>query len=81
MTQLEEKLYKEYLSSFEKAERERRWSVFDDIPWERVNKDASEELALCAETFCSCMSCISFGVWESMVLCCGFRRSFRREPR
>jgi acyl-[acyl-carrier-protein] desaturase len=53
MSTLEEKLYREYLQFFEKAERERRWSVFTDIPWERVNKDASEELALCAETFCS----------------------------
>jgi acyl-[acyl-carrier-protein] desaturase len=52
-TRLEEKLYKEYIQFFEKAERERRWNVFDDIPWERVNKDATEELALCAETFCS----------------------------
>jgi len=50
---LEERLYREYMSFFEKAERERRWSVFDDIPWDRVNKGASEELALCAETFCS----------------------------
>lgn len=53
MTRLEEKLYQEYLTFFEKAERERRWSVFDDIPWARVNRGASEELALCAETFCS----------------------------
>jgi acyl-[acyl-carrier-protein] desaturase len=53
MSRLEEKLFKEYLQFFEKAERERRWNVFTDIPWERVNKDASEELALCAETFCS----------------------------
>lgn len=53
MSGLEEKLYKEYLSFFEKAERERRWNVFEDIPWDRVNKNASEELALCAETFCS----------------------------
>jgi acyl-[acyl-carrier-protein] desaturase len=53
MSRLEEKLYREYLSFFEKAERERRWNVFEDIPWERVNKGASEELALCAETFCS----------------------------
>ena len=53
MSGLEEKLYQEYLQFFEKAERERRWSVFTDIPWERVNKDATEELALCAETFCS----------------------------
>jgi acyl-[acyl-carrier-protein] desaturase len=53
VSRLEEKLYQEYLQFFEKAERERRWSVFTDIPWERVNKDATEELALCAETFCS----------------------------
>ncbi len=53
MSRLEEKLYREYLQFFEKAESERRWSVFSDIPWERVNRDASEELALCAETFCS----------------------------
>ncbi len=52
-TRLEEKLYREYLAFFEKAERERRWSVFEDIPWERVNRAAPEELALCAETFCS----------------------------
>jgi acyl-[acyl-carrier-protein] desaturase len=53
MSRLEEKLYREYLQFFEKAERDRRWNVFTDIPWERVNKDGSEELALCAETFCS----------------------------
>ena len=32
MTRLEEKLYKEYLTFFEKAVRERRWSIFTDIP-------------------------------------------------
>jgi acyl-[acyl-carrier-protein] desaturase len=53
MSRLDEKLYREYLQFFEKAERERRWNVFEDIPWARVNKDATEELALCAETFCS----------------------------
>ena len=37
----------------EKAERERRWNVFEDIPWDRCNRDAPEELALCAETFFS----------------------------
>jgi acyl-[acyl-carrier-protein] desaturase len=53
MARLEEKLYKEYLTFFEKAERERRWNVFEDVPWNRINKDASEHLALCAETFAS----------------------------
>ena len=53
MSKLEDKIYKEYLAFFEKAERERRWNVFTDIPWDKVNKEASEDLALCAETFCS----------------------------
>jgi acyl-[acyl-carrier-protein] desaturase len=52
-TRLDEKLYREYIAFFEKAERERRWNVFEDIPWNLVNRDASDELALCAETFCS----------------------------
>ncbi|WP_434046952.1 MULTISPECIES: acyl-ACP desaturase [Sorangium] len=53
MSRLEEKIFREYMAFFEKAERERRWNLFQDIPWERANKEASEELALCAETFCS----------------------------
>jgi acyl-[acyl-carrier-protein] desaturase len=53
MTRLDEKLYREYITFFEKAERERRWNVFSDIPWDKINKEASEDLALCAETFCS----------------------------
>ena len=50
---IEERLYREYMEFFEKAERERRWSVFDDIPWDKTNPDASDVLADCAETFCS----------------------------
>jgi len=52
-TRLDERLYREYLEFFEKAERERRWNVFDDVPWDRVNPQASDDLALCAETFAS----------------------------
>ncbi len=52
-TRIEERLYRIYMEFFEKAERERRWSVFDDIPWDQINKDASEDLALCVETFAS----------------------------
>jgi acyl-[acyl-carrier-protein] desaturase len=51
-TRLAMRMYQEYMTFFQKAERERRWNVFDDIPWDKVNKQASEELALCAETFC-----------------------------
>ncbi len=51
--QVEERLYREYMEFFEKAERERRWNVFSDIPWEKANPNTSPELALCAETFAS----------------------------
>lgn len=47
------KLYQEYVTFFQKAERERRWNPFEDVPWDQVNKTASDELALCAETFCA----------------------------
>ena len=50
---IEDRLYRLYMEFFERAERERRWSVFDDIPWDQVNPEASEHLALCAETFAS----------------------------
>jgi acyl-[acyl-carrier-protein] desaturase len=51
-TRLSIRMYEEYTSFFKKAERERRWNPFEDIPWDKVRKDASEDLALCAETFC-----------------------------
>ena len=51
--QIDEKLYRLYMEFFEKAERERRWSVFTDIPWDEINPDVSDNLALCAETFAS----------------------------
>lgn len=51
-THLSLRMYEEYTNFLKKAERERRWNPFEDIPWDKVNKNASDELALCAETFC-----------------------------
>lgn len=51
--QTEEQIYREYMTFFEKAEKHRRWSIFDDIPWDKLDtcpRDAV--LARCAETFC-----------------------------
>lgn len=45
-----QRLYAEF---FDTGERERGWNPYRDIPWHRVNPDASAELALCAETFCA----------------------------
>lgn len=51
---LREKLYRAYLEFFEVAERKRRWSVFDDIPWEQLDSSQnSEQQAVCVETFCA----------------------------
>lgn len=50
---LAERIYREYMTFFEKAERTRRWSVFNDIPWDKVDACPRDpDLALCAETFC-----------------------------
>lgn len=48
-----EKIYREYMTFFEKAEKHRRWSIFDDIPWDKVETSPRDaDLARCAETFC-----------------------------
>lgn len=53
MSQLAEKVYREYMTFFEKAERTRRWNVFTDLPWDKVDSCPRDpDLALCAETFC-----------------------------
>jgi acyl-[acyl-carrier-protein] desaturase len=37
---------------FEKAERNRRWNIFTDVPWDELNADSYDpDAALCAETF------------------------------
>ena len=47
-----ERIYREYMSFFEKAEKHRRWSVFDSVPWELAEKSPRDaQLAMCAETF------------------------------
>jgi acyl-[acyl-carrier-protein] desaturase len=49
-----EKLYRAYLEFFETAERKRRWSIFDDVPWEKLDSSHnSERKAVCIETFCA----------------------------
>jgi len=50
----EDVLYRQYMEFFELAERRRRWSVFDDVPWDDWQPEwASPDRALCAETFCA----------------------------
>ena len=47
-------LYRLYLEFLETAENKRRWSIFNDIPWDKL--DASKTTATtapCIETFCA----------------------------
>ncbi|WP_394842380.1 acyl-ACP desaturase [Pendulispora brunnea] len=48
-----ERIYRQYLGFFDKAEQERRWNPYRDVPWDRVERGGSEELATVAETFCA----------------------------
>ncbi len=49
-----EKVNNTYLQFFQIAERKRRWSVFDDIPWNKLESSRnSERKAVRLETFCA----------------------------
>jgi acyl-[acyl-carrier-protein] desaturase len=51
---MRERLHRSYLEFFEIAERKRRWNVFDDIPWDRLDPAHNTELgAICIETYCA----------------------------
>lgn len=49
--QFQEKLYKNFRTFFDKAEQERRWNPYRDVPWDKINKETPEYVAVCAETF------------------------------
>ncbi len=40
----EDALYQLFRGFFERAERERRWNLWTDLPWDRVNREASDAL-------------------------------------
>jgi acyl-[acyl-carrier-protein] desaturase len=48
----QERLYGLYKVFFDKAEEERRWNPFRDVPYDKINPDAPEHLVTVAETFC-----------------------------
>ncbi len=45
--------YKIFREFFDLAERRRRWSLADDIPWDQTNKNLSPEIADVVEAFCA----------------------------
>jgi acyl-[acyl-carrier protein] desaturase len=51
--ELESDLWRLYRDFFDHAERQRRWSLRDDIPWECCNKDLDPAIADVVESFCA----------------------------
>jgi len=50
---VEERIYATYLDFFEKGERKRRWSVFDDVDWGALaDEKPDSDRGLTAETYC-----------------------------
>src|SRR5438105_2296048 len=53
ITGLEEAFYRLYREFFDQAERKRRWSLVDDIPWHQVNRSMPPAVANVVESFCA----------------------------
>ncbi|MCA9575557.1 MAG: acyl-ACP desaturase [Polyangiales bacterium] len=49
--QYHEKLYQRFRTFFDEAEQNRRWNPYRDVPWDKINPELPEHVALCAETF------------------------------
>jgi acyl-[acyl-carrier-protein] desaturase len=51
---IRDRVYRTYLDFLETAEKKRRWSIFDDIPWEALDASrATENSAQSVEIFCA----------------------------
>ena len=46
-------LYHSYREFFDLAEKKRRWSLADDVPWDRCNPGLAPEIADVVESFCA----------------------------
>src|SRR5271157_3518878 len=49
---IEDAILKTYMRFFEIAEDRRRWNLFNDIPWDKTNPNATEMLGDFVEQFC-----------------------------
>jgi len=50
---LESELYRLYRNFFDKAEKKRRWSIRDDIPWGQCNRSLNPAIGNVVESFCA----------------------------
>jgi acyl-[acyl-carrier-protein] desaturase len=50
---VQKQIYQLYRDYFDRAEKKRRWSMRDDIPWEQCNPGLAPAIADVVETFCA----------------------------
>ncbi len=51
---MRERVYRVYLDFLETAENKRRWSVFNDVPWDKLDTSkATAQVGECVEIFCT----------------------------
>jgi acyl-[acyl-carrier-protein] desaturase len=46
-------IYRQFRDYFDRAEKKRRWSIRDDIPWDQCNRALDPAIADVVETFCA----------------------------
>ena len=51
--EVQAKTYRLYRDYFDRAEKKRRWSLRDDIPWDQCNRALDPAIADVVETFCA----------------------------
>lgn len=51
--QIRRLIYKLYREFFDQAERRRRWTISEDIPWDQVNRSMDPAIADVVESFCA----------------------------
>jgi acyl-[acyl-carrier-protein] desaturase len=61
---LEKQFYQLYCDFFDKAEKRRRWSLREDIPWDQCNTGLNPALADVVESFCAVELYLPDYVWK-----------------
>lgn len=70
---LEKEIWKIYQEFFDLAERRRRWSLRDDIPWDQCNPNLNPAIADVLESFCAVELFLPDYVGKFLPLVRGFR--------
>ena len=66
---LEAGLYRLYREFFDLAEKKRRWSLRDDIPWDQVNRAMDPAVADVVESFCAVELYLPDYIAKALPLC------------